>query len=141
MKSNFVTIIYRFRNTPTFKITFSLVIVIIVMLFISLRKKSELFTGLAFIMALATAVISDTHHFFLAVISITSLAVVYIFFRRSWWRLLNIVLVSVYISFLFWILNNPPVSHRIGQTCNKKVYKSIVMMRDYPYLMTHRRII
>jgi len=87
--------------------------VVLVQIILSVRKNSEVFTGIAVIMILATAIISNSIHFCLALITVSSAITVFLFFTKSWYRLLNITVVLVYISFLLWILSNPILGNKL----------------------------
>ncbi len=86
---------------------FALVAVLSVIFYLSIRRKSELLTGITLFLGYATALISDTTHFTLGMITLTSAASVYVLIRYNWQSLTIVSMVFAYFAHLLWMLNNP----------------------------------
>lgn len=84
-----------------------LVVVLFVIFGLSIMRRSELLTSLALFLCYATSLISDTNHFALALMTVTSAASCYVFVRYNWIRLMVFSMVALYSSHLLWMLNNP----------------------------------
>jgi len=88
-----------------------LITVIVLQLFMAARNNSEFYASLALIMAVTTAVVSDTTHIMFPVLALAGAGVLYLFFRFGWYRILIIAILLSYFIFLMWILNNPLVGN------------------------------
>lgn len=76
-------------------------------LYFSVHKKSELLAGLTILLFLTTAIISNSSHIYLSIISLTAAIALYLFVAHTWWRLLLFTIILVYSSHLIWLFNNP----------------------------------
>jgi len=77
----------------------------------AVRRNSQRLGGLAFIMGIVTAIVSDSTHVMLPLTVIISAAAVYFMVRYSWWRLLIFSIFLVYITNLLWLIHNPFMGH------------------------------
>jgi len=113
----FILRLHFFSGTPLISnkaIVLSLLVLLLVALFShSVRSRKGVFAGIAMVLATVTGIISDTTHFWLTLLALTSAVSVYLFFRNNWWQLLTFALFLVYFSFLIWIFNNPFISHSL----------------------------
>jgi hypothetical protein len=101
-------------------------LVIGIQLFTALRKKSELETGIAMVLAVATALIGDQMNITLLLLTLISMSAFYFFVRYSWWRLFLVLLILVYLSNLLWLMNNPLLGHPL-EMISAKSYNSIYL--------------
>jgi len=101
-------------------------LVIGIQLFTALREKSELRTGIAMVLAIATALIGDQMNITLPLLTLISISAFYFFVRYSWWRLFLILLILVYLSNLLWLMNNPLLGHPF-EMISVKPYNSIYL--------------
>jgi hypothetical protein len=93
-----------------------LILLLIVTLFqgiMAVRRGSQGLAGLAFIMGIITAIVSDSTHIMLSLTVIISATAVYFMHRFSWWRLLIFSIILVYITNLLWFIHNPFMGHTI----------------------------
>lgn len=93
-----------------------LILLLIVTLFqgiMAVLRGSQRLAGLAFIMGIVTAIVSDSTHIMLPITVIISAAAVYFMHRYSWWRLLIFSIILVYITNLLWFIHNPFMGHPI----------------------------
>ncbi|MCK9401584.1 MAG: DUF2339 domain-containing protein [Bacteroidales bacterium] len=93
-----------------------LTLLLIVTLFqgiMAIRRNSQRLGGLAFIMGIVTAIVSDSTHVMLPLTVIISATAVYFMVRYSWWRLLVFSIILVYFTNLLWLIHNPFMGHRI----------------------------
>ena len=79
--------------------------------YLSIRNKSQAFGVLSVIFALATAIMSDTTHFMLPLLTLTAAGVIYYFYRYDWQVLTVISIFLSYISFFMWLFGNPLMGH------------------------------
>lgn len=93
-----------------------LLIIFGVQIFLFNKRKSEFLTGIALILLLVTAFISNTTHFMFSLVTLAAVTSVYFFFRYGWWRLLLISKFFVYISFFLWFFNNMNINDHTGTT-------------------------
>ena len=82
-------------------------IVILYPLLISIKKKSELYSGITIILALATGLISSSMLIILSLGPIIAIGTVYLFFKFKWQRILILSHFLVYLNFLIWYIINP----------------------------------
>jgi hypothetical protein len=81
--------------------------------YLSIRNKSQSFGALAVVFALTTAIIGDSTHFMLFLVTLTAAGTVYFYFRFKWQPLLIITIVFTYISFFLWLFGNPFMGHQM----------------------------
>ncbi|MCX6290569.1 MAG: hypothetical protein NT126_02240 [Bacteroidetes bacterium] len=73
----------------------------------SIKKKSEIYAGIALTMTFITGVVSDTTYFMLSTAVLTAAGSVYFFFRFGW---KTTFIISIFLSFsvfIIWVLKNP----------------------------------
>jgi len=101
-------------------------IVIGIQLFFALKEKSELRTGIAMVLAVATALIGDQMNITLPLLTLIAASSFYFFVRYSWWRLTLVLLLLVYLSHLLWLMNNPLLGHPF-EMVSPKLYSSVYL--------------
>ena len=85
-------------------------LIIMALIYLGFRNKSQILVVIVWIMAVVTAIASNSTHLMLSLmVGITGTS---LFFaaRNSWWVGLIISIVLVYFTFLVWIMGNPFVS-------------------------------
>ncbi|MEI6575248.1 MAG: hypothetical protein WCO63_03625 [Bacteroidota bacterium] len=85
--------------------------IVALQIYIALKRKSELAAGIAGLLAISTAMFSDSTHFMMPVLTLTAGLSVWLMFRNYWWKLLLVTLVFVYTAMLLWLAGNPLVGH------------------------------
>lgn len=90
-----------------------LMIVCGVLLFISIRKKYTVLTGLTFILISITALLSDTSHIILSLITLISILGTLLLYRFGWIRLVFLSIFLAYFTTLLWMLGNPLISNQV----------------------------
>lgn len=103
-----------------------IVLVIGIQLFFALKEKSELRTGIAMVLAVATALMGDQVNITLPMLTLVSVSAFYFFVRYAWWRLFLLLLVLVYLSHLLWLMDNPLLGHPL-EMISPKMYSSIYL--------------
>ena len=88
-----------------------LLIIVGYQFFESVRRKSEGFAVMAFLLTLSLAVLSDITHVILLLVTICAAISVFLFNRFGWYRLLLLSIVLNYLLFFLWLLNNPLMGH------------------------------
>ncbi|TAL62344.1 MAG: hypothetical protein EPN88_13410, partial [Bacteroidetes bacterium] len=79
--------------------------------YLSIRNKSQAFAALSVLFALTTAVISDTTHFMLLLVTLTAAGSTYYLYKFSWKPLLFLTIFLSYFTFFLWLSGNPFMSH------------------------------
>lgn len=95
-------------------VTFMLLILVGVQLYLSIRNESQSFAGLAVCFALSAAILGDTTNLTLLIMTVTAAAAVYLYRRFDWQPLLIVTIFLTYITFLLWLFGNPLLGHRMG---------------------------
>jgi hypothetical protein len=88
-----------------------LFLVIAFQLYSALKNRSQTFGFVAVIFVLFTAVMSDTTHIMLPLITLTAIGTVYYFFKYNWQFLLIAAIILVYAAFFMWLFGNPIMNH------------------------------
>jgi hypothetical protein len=94
--------------------TISVILLLLLVAFqayLSIQNKSQTFAVLAVIFALTAAIISDTTHFTLPLVTISAAGTIYYFYRFHWEPLLIATILLTYISFFLWLFGNPFMGH------------------------------
>jgi hypothetical protein len=91
-----------------------LLVVIAVEVYNSVRKNSQLFGILSVIFALGTALMSDSTHVMLSLVTLTGAGAVFFFYKFGWKTQLIITIFLTYLTFLLWILGNPVMGHPLA---------------------------
>lgn len=90
----------------------ALLIVTFVLLYLSLRKESQLLTGFVLLMMIITGVISNSTHFLLGISTLTAIISVILYYRFGWMKLVIFFITLIYFAHLLWLLNNPFITHQ-----------------------------
>ena len=85
----------------------AIVAVLTLIFYFAVKRDSELLTGLACFLGYTTSLLSDTSHFALLLITLTSFASGYFLVRYNWQKTFGFSMVLTYLAFLMWMLNNP----------------------------------
>ncbi len=100
-----------FQDNPIIKNEFLglllLLIVVGVLFYKALQKKSQLMLGIVLIMLLITGIVSNSIHFSSAVTAFTALISIILYYRFGWLKLTFIFILLTYITHLNWLLNDP----------------------------------
>jgi hypothetical protein len=88
-----------------------LLLIIAFQIYSALKGRSQTFGFLAVISALFTAVLSDTTHIMLPLITATAIGAFYFFFKYNWQFLLIATIILVYVAFFMWLFGNPIMDH------------------------------
>lgn len=97
--------------------------VIAVQVYLAIRRTSEFYASLALIMSITTAIISDSTHVMLPVMTIAGAGIVFLFYRFGWSKILILAIILSYFTLLMWILNNPLVGNPVqGLTTHQYSY-------------------
>jgi len=88
-----------------------LLLIIAFQIYSALKDRSQTFGFLAVISALFTAVLSDTTHIMLPLITATAIGAVYFFYKHNWQFLLISAIMLVYVAFFMWLFGNPIMDH------------------------------
>lgn len=81
--------------------------VILALIYLAFRNKSQILAVLTWIMTLITAIYSDSTHLMLILIIGVAWSSIFFALRNNWWIGLIISIILVYFSFLMWIMSNP----------------------------------
>lgn len=87
--------------------TILLLMVVGVQLFYSIKRQSQVLAGLAFILALFTAFVTNLNQPFFLISIVTSGMALYSFWKYNWWKVLFVVISVGFLINLYWLLNNP----------------------------------
>jgi len=102
--------LYYYTSFPLFSIEaiplILLLIISAVHVFITFKRKSELFGAISLILLIVTAFISSYTQLSFSLITITSLISMYFVYKYQWWKQFFIFQLLTYLFFLFWYLNN-----------------------------------
>ncbi len=90
-----------------------LLIVTAVLMFLSIRKKYTVLTGLSLILIIFTALLSDSTHVILSLATLVSVTAIVLLYRFGWIRLVFLTIFLVYFTALLWMLGNPVMGHSI----------------------------
>ncbi len=88
-----------------------LLLLVVIQTYLSIRYKSQAFATLSVLFVLALAVIGDTTHFMLPLITLAAAGALYYFYRFDWKPLLVATIFFTYISFFLWLFGNPFMGH------------------------------
>jgi hypothetical protein len=83
------------------------VTVLALSLYLAVKRRSEILTGITLFLAYSTSLISQTTHFALILVTVTSAAAVLILIRYNWHTLAVFSMIFTYLTHLIWLLNNP----------------------------------
>lgn len=91
-----------------------LILVIGYQFFESIRRKSEGYAVLAYLMTLCLAILSDTTHIMLPAITAGAILSLFFFNKYQWSRLLTFSVIFSYLVMLLWLVGNPVMGHEFG---------------------------
>lgn len=84
-----------------------MLILIGVQLFYAVKKQSQLMAGVAFVLALFTAFVSEYSLVFFLISVAANGLVVYLFWKYNWWKAMVFILCAGFLLNMFWLLDNP----------------------------------
>ena len=88
-----------------------LLLIIGFQIYSALKNRSQTFGFLSVIFILCSAILSDTTHIMLPLITFTAIGAVYCFFKYNWQFLLIVAILLVYSAFFMWLFGNPLMGH------------------------------
>lgn len=88
-----------------------LLILVAFQVYISVRNRSQSFGSLSVLFLLTTAIISDSTHFMLPMVTVAAVGSTWYFYRFNWKPLLYATIFLTYITFFLWLFGNPFMSH------------------------------
>jgi len=91
-----------------------LLLVVIVQVVVAFRSESQTIFGLAVTAAVFTAIVSDSTHIMLPVLTLTATTATWLLTRFTWKFTMNYSIILVYTGFLMWFLGNPIMGHPYG---------------------------
>ncbi len=97
-----------------------LLLIIAFQIYSALKNKSQTLGFLSVVFALFTAIMSDTTHFMLPLITLTTIGTIYCFFKYNWQFLLIAAIFLVYAAFFMWLFGNPIMDHTMQILNNHK---------------------
>ncbi len=71
------------------------------------RRNSGALAGIGILMLLVTAILSNTTHLMLPLVSLAAAAAAFLFIRFEWSRMFILTILLVYGTHILWLLNNP----------------------------------
>ena len=90
---------------------FLLLLIVAFQVYLSIRNKSQAFAAIAVFFALATAIIGDSTHFMLPLVTFTAAGAIFYLNRFNWKPLFIVTIILTYTCFFLWLLGNPFVGH------------------------------
>jgi len=97
-----------------------LLIIIAFQIYTALKNRSQTFGFLVVVFALFTAIISDTTHIMLPLMTLTAIGAVYFFLKYNWQFLLIAAIILVYVTFFMWLFGNPIMDHPMQMLTDHK---------------------
>ena len=79
--------------------------------YLAIRNNSQAYGALFVIFALTTAILSDSTHFMLPLVSLTAVGSTYFFYKFGWRTLLVVSIFLTYSAFFIWLFGNPFMDH------------------------------
>ena len=96
-------------------IAFLLILAVgILQLLYAVKQKSKAISGIAFVMLIFTALLSNSTHLTLFIITAVSSISTFFYFRYGWWKLNLLSIFLVYLGFFLWFLGNPLMGNPVG---------------------------
>lgn len=83
-----------------------LLVISVVHIYLTVKRKSELFASISLILLIVTAFITTFSQLSFALISLTSILSMYFVFKYQWWKQFFLFQFLTYLFFLIWYLNN-----------------------------------
>jgi len=78
-----------------------------IQLYYAIKRQSELFAGVAFMLALFTGFVSDHTFLFFVISTVTIGLAMYSFWEYNWWKPLVFIMIIGFLINMFWLLSNP----------------------------------
>jgi hypothetical protein len=89
----------------------SLLLLVAVQVYLSIRNESQPFATLAVFFAMAAAILGDATNLTLPIVTFTAAGSVYLYYRFKWEPLLIVTIFLSYIVFFLWLFGNPELGH------------------------------
>jgi hypothetical protein len=109
--------LYFFSDTPLISqkpiVVLLLMIVVAYQAYWAIRNKSQSLSVISLLFALTTAMITDSTHLMLPIVTITAFGSVYYYIRFRWEPLVFVTMILTYISFFLWLFGNPLMGHQM----------------------------
>lgn len=107
----------------------------------AIRNKSQALSVISVIFALTAAMVSDSTHLMLPLVTITSAVSVYYYYRFRWQPLVIITILLTYFTFFLWLFGNPFLVHQMVMISEHHngivylfllgaIYSSILLLRQ-----------
>jgi hypothetical protein len=80
-------------------------------IYLSIKNKSQAYGALSVVFALVTAIIGDSTHFMLLIVTMTSAVTLFYYHRFKWQSLIIVTIILSYISYFLWLFGNPLMGH------------------------------
>jgi hypothetical protein len=88
-----------------------LFLIIVYQVYWAIRNQSQTLSVISVIFALTAALVTDSTHIMLPLVTITAAVSVYYYYRFRWKHLLIITIFLTYIIFFLWLFGNPFLGH------------------------------
>lgn len=89
------------------------VAVLALCLYLATKRQSQILAGVTLFLCYSTSLISQTSHFALTLITVSSVASVYVLIRYNWETVALLSVLMAYLAHLLWLLNNPLLGNPI----------------------------
>lgn len=90
-----------------------LIVVLIVLFYLSFRKKSQFMSGMILLMMLISGIISNSTHYLLGIATVTAVLSFVLYYRFGWIKIIITLISLIYFVHLIWLFNNPFISHEL----------------------------
>ena len=90
---------------------FLLLVIISFQTFLALKNKSQVYGILSIIFLLFTAIMSDSTHVLLPLISISAVGSVYYLYKYNWKVIFSLTVFAAYLVYFMWFFSNPLMGH------------------------------
>jgi hypothetical protein len=88
-----------------------LLVLVAFQVYISVQNRSQAFGSLSVLFLLTTAIISDSTHFMLPLVTFAAAGSTWYLYRFNWKPLLFATIFLTYLTFFLWLFGNPFMSH------------------------------
>lgn len=115
----FITMrLHFFTSTPLIQQKYITVILLLLIIgyqvFWAIRNQSQSLSVISVLFSLTVAMVTDTTHLLLPLVTITAAVSVYYFYRFRWQPLVIITILLTYFTFILWLFGNPFFGHKMG---------------------------
>ncbi len=104
-----------FSANPLISNKFIIIVVLLAIIgyqiYSALKAKSQTLGFLSLVFAFLTAVLTDSTHIMLPLITLAAIGTVYCFFKYDWQFLIIASILLVYTAFFMWLFGNPVMNH------------------------------